>query len=38
MENIIEGMVIANNEGIVMVNIGGNAIQAVSSYPAGEES
>ncbi|GAI40199.1 unnamed protein product, partial [marine sediment metagenome] len=37
MENIIEGIIIANNEGIATVNIGGNAIQAVSSYPVGKE-
>jgi tungstate transport system ATP-binding protein len=37
MENIIEGVIIANNEGIATVNIGGNAIQAVSNYPAGRE-
>jgi tungstate transport system ATP-binding protein len=37
MENILEGVVIANNEGIATVNIGGNAVQAVSSYPAGNE-
>jgi tungstate transport system ATP-binding protein len=34
MENIIEGVVIANNEGIVTVGIGGSAIQAVSNCPA----
>jgi len=37
MENIIEGIIIANNEGIATVNIGGNAIQTVSSYPVGKE-
>ena len=37
MENIIEGVIIANNEGIATVNIAGNAIQAVSNYPAGKE-
>ena len=37
MENIIEGVIITNNEGIATVNIGGNAIQAVSSYPVGKE-
>lgn len=37
MENIIEGVIIANNEGIATVNIGGNALQAVSNYPAGKE-
>jgi tungstate transport system ATP-binding protein len=37
MENIMEGVISANNEGIVMVNTGGNALQAVSSHPAGKE-
>jgi len=37
MENIMEGTIIANNEGIATVNIGGNAIQAVTNYPAGKE-
>jgi tungstate transport system ATP-binding protein len=37
MENLIEGIIVANNEGIATVNIGGNAIQAVSNYPAGRE-
>ena len=37
MENIIEGIIVANNEGIATVNINGNAIQAVSGYPAGKE-
>ena len=37
MENIIEGVIVANNEGIVTVDIGGNSIQAVSNYPAGEK-
>jgi tungstate transport system ATP-binding protein len=41
MENIIEGVIVANNEGITTVSIGGNSagigIQAVSNYPAGKE-
>jgi len=41
MENIIEGIVTANNEGIATVDIGGNhdgiQVQAVSSYPAGTD-
>jgi len=37
MENIIEGVIIANNEGIATVNISGNALQAVSNHPAGKE-
>jgi len=41
MENIIEGVVTANKEGIATVDIGGNhdgiQVQAVSSYPAGKD-
>ena len=41
MENIIEGVIVANNEGIATVNIGGNpdgiGIQAVSNYLTGKE-
>jgi tungstate transport system ATP-binding protein len=37
MENIIEGVIIASNDGIATVNVGGNAIQAVSNYPVGKE-
>src|SRR5512136_1752516 len=37
MENILEGAIIANNEGIVTVDVGGNAIQAVSNYTVGKE-
>jgi len=37
MENIIEGVIVANNEGVATVNIGGSAIEAVSSYPVGKE-
>ena len=41
MENIMEGVISASNDGIVMVNIGGNpdgiGIQAISSYPVGKE-
>jgi tungstate transport system ATP-binding protein len=36
MKNIIEGAIIASNDGIATVNIGGNALQAVSSYPVGK--
>jgi tungstate transport system ATP-binding protein len=38
MENILEGAIIANNEGMVTVDIGGRAIQAVSNYPAAKEA
>jgi len=37
MENIIKGVIIANDEGIATVNTDSNAIQAVSSYPVGKE-
>jgi tungstate transport system ATP-binding protein len=37
MENIMKGIISASNEGIVMVDIGDDAIQAVSRYPAGKE-
>ncbi|HEY4711198.1 MAG TPA: ABC transporter ATP-binding protein [Dehalococcoidia bacterium] len=41
MENIIEGIIVASNDGIATVNISGNpdgiGIQAISSYPVGKE-
>ena len=37
IENIINGIIIANDEGIVTVDIGGKVIEAVSYYPIGEE-
>ena len=37
MENILEGIIATNDEGIATVNIDSNAIQAVSSYPVGKE-
>jgi tungstate transport system ATP-binding protein len=37
MENIMKGVIIASNDGIIVVNIGDDAIQAVSSYPVGRE-
>jgi len=37
MENILEGTIMTNDEGIVTVKMGGNNIQAVSSYPVGKE-
>jgi tungstate transport system ATP-binding protein len=37
MENIIEGAISASNDGIATVNIGGDALQAVSSYPVGKK-
>ena len=37
VENIIEGVITANTGGVVMVDVGGSAIQAVSAYRVGEE-
>jgi tungstate transport system ATP-binding protein len=37
MENIMKGVISASNEGIVVVDIGDDSIQAVSSYPIGTE-
>jgi tungstate transport system ATP-binding protein len=37
MENILGGIIAANDEGIATVNIDSSAIQAVSSYPVGKE-
>jgi len=37
VENIIDGVVISNEEGIATIDIGGTAIEAVSHYAAGEE-
>jgi tungstate transport system ATP-binding protein len=37
MENIMPGVITANNEGIVTVNTGRNTIEAVSDWPTGKE-
>ena len=37
MENVIEGRVKTNAEGIVMVDVGKDVIQTVADYPVGEE-
>jgi tungstate transport system ATP-binding protein len=37
MENIMQGVITANNEGIATVHIGDNAIEAVSNWQAGKE-
>ena len=37
MENIMPGVVTANNEGIVTVNTGRNTVEAVSDWPTGKE-
>ena len=37
MENILEGIIVTNDEGIATLNIDSSAIQGVSSYPVGKE-
>ncbi len=37
MENILEGIIATNDEGVATVSIDHNAIQAVSGYPIGKE-
>ncbi len=37
VENIIDGKVVSNQDGIVAINAGGNIIEAVADYPVGEE-
>jgi len=37
IENIINGIILANDEGVVDIDIGGRVIEAVSDYPVGEE-
>jgi len=37
VENIMDGVIIANEEGIVAIDIGGKVIEAVSGYSVGEE-
>jgi tungstate transport system ATP-binding protein len=37
VENILEGVITANDEGLAVVNINGNAIQAISNHPVGEK-
>ncbi len=37
IENIINGVIAASEEGVVAVDIGGKVIEAVSDYPVGEE-
>jgi tungstate transport system ATP-binding protein len=37
MENVIQGVIVTNNEGMVTVDIDGNVIQAVSDFPVGEK-
>lgn len=36
VENILDGVVTSNVEGIVAINVGGDIIEAVSDYPCGE--
>ena len=37
IENIIDGVIVANEEGVVAIDIGGNVMEAVSDYPVDEE-
>jgi len=37
IENIIDGVIVAGEEGVVAIDIGGKVIEAVSHYPVGEE-
>ena len=37
IENIIDGVIVANDEGVVAIDIGGKVMEAVSDYPVGEE-
>lgn len=37
VENIIDGVIIASEEGVATIDVGGNVIEAVSDYPVGEK-
>ncbi len=37
VENIIDGVIVANEEGIATIDIGGNVIEAISDYTTGED-
>ncbi len=37
VENIIDGAVISNEEGVATIDVGGNIIEAVSNYAAGDK-
>jgi tungstate transport system ATP-binding protein len=37
IENIIDGVIVASEEGLVAIDIGGKVIEAISHYPVGEE-
>jgi tungstate transport system ATP-binding protein len=37
IENIMDGVIAASEEGVVAIDIGGKVIEAVSDYPVGEE-
>jgi len=37
VENIIDGVVVSNEEGVATIDVGGNIIEAVSNYAAGEK-
>ena len=37
VENIIDGVIILNKEGVTTIDVGGNTIEAISDYAVGEE-
>ncbi|GAI50198.1 unnamed protein product, partial [marine sediment metagenome] len=37
IENIMDGVIVASEEGLVAIDIGGKVIEAISNYPVGEE-
>ena len=37
IENIMDGVIVANEEGVVAIDVSGNVIEAVSDYQVGEE-
>ena len=37
MDNIVDGVIATNEDNVVTIDIGGNVIEAISDYPAGEE-
>jgi len=37
VENIIDGVIVSSQDKIATIDIGGNVIEAISDYPAGEE-
>ncbi len=37
VENIIDGVIVSNDEGVATIDVGGNVIEAVSDYAIGEK-